>query len=218
MWKNRHFKPSIGSHAVVYVARGKLNFTRVFNGTATCVLMTWHRVLCIYLYVSFCAPHIILCFLFLFFLCFCLPPSTSAFLCLCFLCFCLYFLCLFLPVFLLSSKPRGTILLLSRHSYTSSSTTGVWIKNKKVFPQHNFQGSGFVVHVPRIVKLSNAYSAETVVKRDKGLMRMENPTKSRFQPKFSMIVCFREKTRYGLIMNEKKSGIAFCCKKTTALP
>ena len=56
MWQNGPFKPSIGSHAVVYVARGKLNITRVFNGTATCVLMTWHRVLCISLYVFQACP------------------------------------------------------------------------------------------------------------------------------------------------------------------
>ena len=35
------------------------------------------------------------------------------------------------------------------------------------------------------------------------LMLTEEKVKSRIQPKFSMHVCFREKTRYGLIMNFK---------------
>ena len=144
MWKNGQFKPSIGSHAAVNVALGKLNFTRVFNGATTCVLMMWHRVLCISLYVSFCAPRIILCFLCLYFLCFCLPPSTFAFLCLCFLCLC--FLCFCFPPNLVersSCFPDTATQAPQAQEY--GSTTKRYFLNTQ---QKGVRSFGFVVHEP----------------------------------------------------------------------
>ena len=151
MWRNGHFKPSIGSHAVVYVARGKRNVTRVYNRTSTCVLMTWHRVLCTSLYVSLGAPHIVL-----FFLCFCfLPqplPSFASVSCVFASLLCLCFLCHFLLVILLFSQARGTIRSSSLPDTATKAPQAqeYGSRTKRYFSktQPYFQSSGFFVHQP----------------------------------------------------------------------